>query len=481
MHRLIVILCTFILLGGLSSAEQAETPLSIKILADQEEYDWATEHFYAHGNVRVTYGETLLTADSVSGNPFTGEMHAAGNVTFENGTRTLTGESFSYNYKTMTGLAGNASAVIDSLYFHGEELRSEPGKYTLTRSRFTTCDAENPHYYMSAREMEVVPGKKLIAHDIAIYVYGNKLLSLPKYSISLDKKGKTSHFKLPEFGVSGRYGVFAGYDFDLSSGPGTIGQFGARVSTKQVFQGGLDYERIAGRPIFIRAGYREPYYGGVKSDTLLTRMPEVGIRIGSKNAYEAYSASRESLDLARGFTDPRRLSSPDFRGMNIIGEIGVGKFVENPGSISSKRLDTRLEAWMNPMPIAQKTVLSPGISARFSHYDTGEDYSAIGFRLGVGQMFGSQSYGSLTYFANSIHGSTPFEFDRVELSNELAGKVGFPVGSFFLEVGGRYDLSGGRLYDSEISIAKTLHCLEPKLTWRNRFQQISMDVRVLGF
>ena len=161
MHRLVIILCALILLAAgeatadefavADSAADASPLSSIKILADSEEYDWATERFSAQGNVRVTYGETLLTADTVLGNPFTGEIQAAGHVTFENGTRTLTGESFTYNYKTSEGVAGNASAVVDNVYFRGEELKSAPDKYTLTGSRFTTCDEEHPHYYLSAR------------------------------------------------------------------------------------------------------------------------------------------------------------------------------------------------------------------------------------------------------------------------------------------------------------------------------------------
>lgn len=465
---------------GEAPAADASPALTIKVLADNEEYDWATQRFKAEGNVRVTYGETLLTADTVLGNPFTGEVEAAGNVVFQNGGRSLTGESFSYNYKTSEGVAGNASGSVDNIYFRGEELRSAADRYTLKRSRFTTCDDEHPHYYMSAREMEIAPGKKLTARDVAIYLYGNKLISIPKYSVGLDKKDRGSGFTLPELGVSGRYGAFAGYNFDLTSGPNTIARLDARISTKHLLTGGLEYDRIAGQPIFLRATYRQPYYAGGKPYTLLTRLPELGIRYGSQGAFEAYSKPGHPLDLARGFVDPRQLK-PGLKSMNIIGEVGAGKFIEHPNRVSSERLDTRLIAWMDPIAIAPRTVLSPAVSARFSHYGGGEDYNAIGYRLGIGRQLGKESYASLTYITHSIHGSTPFDFDRVEIPQELAGRVEFPLGSFFLEIGGRYDLARGLIYDTEVSIAKRLHCLEPKLTWRNRFQQFSMDVRVLGF
>lgn len=479
MHRLIAILWALLLLTGLCSAEQAETPLSIKVVADNEEYDWTTQQFDAQGNVRVTYGDTLLTADTVHGDPFTGDVEAFGNVTFRNGDRTLNGEHFTYNYKTSIGLADNASAVMDNIYFRGKEMKTEPEKYTITGSRFTTCSLDHPHYYLSAREMEIVPGKKLIARGVSIYLYGARLLTVPKYSVGLEKNEKTSQFSFPQIGVSGRYGAFAGYGFDLSGGS-SIGSLDARISTKHLLTGGVDYDRIADKPIFARATYREPYYGGRKPNTLLTRIPELGIRFGSKRAIGTYSASQESLNLTRGLVDAREPVS-GVTGVNVIGEIGAGRFIEYPDSISSERLDTRLVAWMDPAPIGRGTVFSPRVSARFSHYGTGDDYSSFGFSLAVSRKFGSESYGSFTYVTHSIHGSTPFNFDVVEIPHELAGRVGFPVGTFFLEVGGRYDLSKGLLFDSDISIAKKLHCLEPKLTWRNRFRQFSLDIGVLGF
>lgn len=480
MHRLITIICAVILLSGLSRGQETANPLKLNVLAENEEFDWATQHFDAEGNVRVTYGDTLLTADTVVGDPFTGDVQAAGHVTFQNGTRTLNGENFTYNYKTNKGVAANASAVVDNIYFRGEELRSQPNRYVIKGSRFTTCSDENPHFYMSARETEIIPGKKLTARGVSIHLFGAKLISIPKYSVNLSKGEKTSQFKMPQLGVSGPYGAFAGYDFDLSSGPDTIARFDARTSTKQIFQGGLEFDRIAGQPVFLRTTYRQPYYAGGKPYTLLTRMPEVGIRFGTQNSNQAYSTSGEPLDLARGFVHPQQ-GSPGKTGVNIIAEIGDGKFTELPSRVSSDRLDSRLVAWMDPISIGSQTVFSPGISGRFSHYGTGDDYSSIGFRLAVSHRFGGETYGSLTYITHSIHGSTPFDFDQVEIPHELAGIVGFPIGRLFLEVGGRYNLSSGLMYDTQISIADRLHCLEPKLTWRNRFRQFSMDVRVLGF
>ena len=456
-----------------------EVSPQIHVQADMSEYDPVGEQFTASGNVRVTYEDVLLTADTVSGDGATGDIEALGGVTFQSEGRSLTGESFTYNFKTKVGNARNASASIDNIFFRGEELKSEPGRYTVTGSSFTTCNAEKPHYHLSARELVIEPGKKLLARDVGIVLFGNRLIRVPKYSMGLSGE-KESKSTFPAIGISGRYGIYAGYELDLATGPRTIGTLDVRLSTREVLQGGLMYDRLAGRPVFLRATYKQPFYGGGRSDLMVSRLPEIGVRFSSGRAAGRRSSAREPLDLSRGLIDPLRPASPGI-GLNVIGELGVGKLIEEPHQISSERVDGRVVAWLDPVGLDSRTLVSPGVSARLSHYGGGDDYSALGFRLAVARRLGTDSFASLTYVTHSIHGQTPFEFDKIELADELAGRIRFPAGSVVLELGGRYDLRGHRFFDTEISVAKTMHCLEPKLTWRNRFQEFSVDVGLVGF
>jgi lipopolysaccharide assembly outer membrane protein LptD (OstA) len=100
----------------------------------------ADSRFYAKGNVIIDRDSVTLQADTVEGDPSTGDVEATGNVTFKDAQRTLTGNTFKYNFKTNTGDATNAVAAISSdsmqpneppsvldngegtLYFRGQEL-----------------------------------------------------------------------------------------------------------------------------------------------------------------------------------------------------------------------------------------------------------------------------------------------------------------------------------------------------------------------
>ena len=123
----------------------------------------------------------------------------------------------------------------------------------------------------------------------------------------------------------------------------------------------------------------------------------------------------------------------------------------------------------------------PGVLARVSHYDTGDTYLGLGFQFGAARKLSSNSYVSLTYVTHAIAGSTPFQFDPVEVPYELAGRFHFLMGSYAIELAARYDVQHSNMFDSEISISRPFHCLEPKLTWRNRFKEFSLGIGLVGF
>jgi hypothetical protein len=45
---------------------------------------------------------------------------------------------------------------------------------------------------------------------------------------------------------------------------------------------------------------------------------------------------------------------------------------------------------------------------------------------------------------------------------------------------GRLDLDRGQLFDQEYGIARVLHCVEPRLSYRTRRRQINLELRIVG-
>lgn len=484
MNRTFTKLCVIAVLGicipGFAEPAVDLAPKQIRVTAVNEEFHPETQEFTAEGSAKIVYGDITLTADQVTGNADSGEVEATGHVHFQNAARSLTGNTFKYNFKTDVGLATNANAGSDHMYFRGAEMKSEPGKYTLKDSRFTSCDLENPHYYITARELVIEPNKMLTAKGVSLVMYGKTLFRLPTYHARLGPHKRKTGLRLPNIGVERSGGFFAGYGFDLDHSLDTQDTLDVRLSTKWLFQGGLKYESIAGGPAFGRLTYREPYYGGSEKNLIVTRLPEVGFRFGAQAADQQYSSTNESLTLSRGLISPLEIE-PKAARVSFVGEVGAGEFREEPDPVTSWRLDARALSWLKPIDLGGNVFFAPGVSGRMSCYEGGNIYSDLGLRLAVAKRLGSKSYVSVGYIAHSVHGATPFHFDAVDLRDEFAARVGFPVGEYTLELGGRYDLNNHGIFDTEVSIAKTVHCLEPKITWSKRFSQMSLGIGVVGF
>ena len=469
-------LAILFLVSSALTAEDVQAFSGIYIKADDSEYSYDDQDFRAEGNALVRYNDVTLTADLVTGNAGSGDFEATGNVTFTQGERVVKGGKFTYNYKTKLGHSTDSSATVDKVFFRGKEMDSTPEGYSLTGSTFTTCDREKPHYYMAARELIIHPGDKLTARGVKFVALGRTLLTLPNYTISL-KQGEKKDLGLPSLGLGGKYGLFLAHNLGLSADPGLSGELALRLSTQQAFQGGIKLNQVAGKPIIFNVTHREPFYGGRKSDIMLSRLPEVAYRFYSDGT-PMTGRRDESLYLSRSIIDPTIETDPG--APLLIGEVGLGHFKEEPSRVESTRLDLRAMALFHSFALGDMIVV-PGVLGRLSHYGTGDDYSALGFRLAAARKLGPESFVSLTYVKHLIGGTTPFNFDVIEVPNELTGRFRFPVGNFALDLGARYNLQTGRMFDSSVSVSMPLHCIEPMLTWRNRFHEFSFGIGLVGF
>ncbi|MHB1000389.1 MAG: hypothetical protein ACYC27_14205 [Armatimonadota bacterium] len=482
MKLVLIFICTIIASFSIVYSQTEDTPVSpeqIRVTADVQEYYYDAQRFIAEGGARVTRGNEILSADRISGDVMTGDLQASGNVRYESPERTITGNSFVYNYQTKQGLVQEAAANQDNLFFKGQEIKAEPGRYTLIGSTFTTCGFEKPHYYLSAKELIIEPGKQLIARGVSIYLLNNKLLTIPKYRVDLTE-GVQSKGKLPKIGYSEQYGFHTAYDFDLIHDEENDGSLDMRLSSRQTFQGGIKFDRIADKPIFARLTYREPAYGGAERDTVLSRLPEIGMRFYSDPALQIRRVDREPLYLSRQLIDPLSPVSKPGK-VHIISEVSLGRFVEKPNGTGTERAEARTVAVMEPIPIGANTSISPGAALRLSAYGNGDIYGLLGARLAVGRRISPTSSASLTYITHAVSGDTPFSFDRLEIRNELAGSINFMISDIKVGIRQRYDLHRSDIFDTEITLAKTFHCLEPSITWRDRFDEISFNIGITGF
>jgi hypothetical protein len=385
-------------------------------------------------------------------------------------------------------------------YSHNQETGESTG--LLTSAAFTMCDCEHPHYRLTTQQITLTPDNHLILKRVRVYLGKYRLISLPCLKLDVGPSSSSQSF-LPRPGFSSFDGLFLSTNRFLISQPSSQLGLRLRLTTRNGITGGLtsayaisgdllsgpfytpDYDSelrkqamlkpIANgescafpapqslKPVasvFGAALSRERAYDIKEPDLLVSRLPEVGIR---------YVKPEVCID------------DYDTLGLGARYELRTswGRYKELPGDGYISRFDARGVA-TKTIAVRKSTELRATGLARVSTYSSNDDYIVLGAALEASRIYSKGSFASLRLIMQGTFGTTPFEFDNIDIPHELqfAGRLvrGRSVYGLLLD----YDIDRLSLRDWSFSYGRRLHCLQPTITWRNRFSQISFNVKVLG-
>jgi len=163
-------LAAFQLVAGQASAAAASPELSEPVTHIEADRIDGRENvnMRAEGNVRMDRAETTLNADRVDYDLLEDEVTAEGSVVVRRGTDTISGPRLRMKVEEKTGemetphytlersraLGGTSTPMkghgdADVLLLEGEN------RYKLKNATFTTCDANDPAWYLKARELDL--------------------------------------------------------------------------------------------------------------------------------------------------------------------------------------------------------------------------------------------------------------------------------------------------------------------------------------
>lgn len=192
----------------------AEDDNAITLSADSTRW-YQDDKVTATGNVQASYKDYKVTADSAEADLQTNIAVFQGKVKLVTGKNTVEGERLTLNLKTKEWNLEEASSVISPAvlqgrttapaFLHGASLSGTGDDLTLESGALTTCDKEHPHYFFSAKELEIHPGSKIIARRVSLVGLDKRLFSLNSLIIPI--KGFSSNF-LPQIGSSADEGMF---------------------------------------------------------------------------------------------------------------------------------------------------------------------------------------------------------------------------------------------------------------------------------
>jgi len=92
----------------------------------------------------------------------------------------MKGESMVFDLVAKHGRIVKGKTALNQSFYHGKEVfRDDPNVFHVQSSKYTSCDLENPHFYLGSRKMKMLPGDRVIAKPLWLHIYDVPIIGLP--------------------------------------------------------------------------------------------------------------------------------------------------------------------------------------------------------------------------------------------------------------------------------------------------------------
>ena len=126
----------------------------------------------------------------------------------------LHGDFLEYSIETQKGRIVQSKSNYETGIYYGEKVaRADKETFYVDDGRYTTCDADEPHFHFHSSHMKLMNNNKLLARPVVLYIGRLPIIALPYYVFPL-KKGRHSGilpFRLGNIEEGDRYVENIGY------------------------------------------------------------------------------------------------------------------------------------------------------------------------------------------------------------------------------------------------------------------------------
>jgi LPS-assembly protein len=261
----------------LSVHSAARAADEIKLDADRISYDESTGIATAEGNVNVSNEEVRLVAPYVEYDSLNQKVRALstrdGTVTFTSAGKRINCERVDYDIVSRKGVMTSPNGKADAFYvkgrtievmpvssIRGEKIKSgqnDDMAAVWTGAVVTTCNHTDPHYRLEAKDLTVIPGKRIIIKKPRVY-FGNTLLfTYPfDYVVPIGDRSKFDRqYIFPKIGYESDKGVGIGISGPIMWDTGALNMEvvwwsddiweGEALLTQQIAEGLTAYGSVA--------------------------------------------------------------------------------------------------------------------------------------------------------------------------------------------------------------------------------------------
>jgi len=211
---------------------------------DSVVFDMETNKMYLYNNAEVSYKDLKLNSGIIILDRETQILDAIGlpydsaGITKQyqsplmfQGNEKFEGSKLTYSFRSSRGTISMGYSDADIGYYFGEKIKKvNPEVFFIKNGLYTTStDKVDPEYYFYSPKMKLMPGDKIIAQSVFLYIEGVPIFWIP-FAVIPNKTGRSSGFIIPRYGNDGTYGLYlanAGYfwainDYTDIAGTATI-------------------------------------------------------------------------------------------------------------------------------------------------------------------------------------------------------------------------------------------------------------------
>ncbi len=186
---------------------------------DSIAFDIQNRFLYLYGDVLLEYEDITLKAETIWIDWGTTTMFAegiqdstgkwVGQPVFEEGDQTYNAEALAFNFNTRKGRILGGRTQQDDNFVLGDSIKRNPdNSYFIRSGKITTCNLEDPHFYIYSDKMKVIPNDKIITGRVNMVVEKVPVPLVLPFGFFPNKKGKKSGILMPSYGNDATRGFF---------------------------------------------------------------------------------------------------------------------------------------------------------------------------------------------------------------------------------------------------------------------------------
>lgn len=158
------------------------------------------------GYIEIDFEKKIVIAKGIPDS--TGKMSQR--PVFEQGPEKFTAGEITYNFETKKGKIKDVITQQGDGYIHGKNIKKDTNNmYYVAYGRYTTCDLdEDPHFYLQAKKIKVIPNDKIITGPAELYIADVPTPLLLPFGYFPNRKGRRSGLIMPGYGETTRLGFF---------------------------------------------------------------------------------------------------------------------------------------------------------------------------------------------------------------------------------------------------------------------------------